>query len=344
MNRRPPIYPVFIPNSGCPFQCIYCDQRRVTGISRHLRRVEQAVRQVESFANHARNEATSGEIAFYGGTFTGLARRQQDQLLMLAQRYVDQGLFSGIRFSTRPDHIDANTLQHLAGYAVSAVELGIQSLSDTVLRSSQRGYDRQQALDAMELLGESPYKLGVQLMLGLPSDTPERFLASVQATIRARPDFVRVYPTLVFPGTELASWVTEGRYLPLSLKEAVDWCVPAYDACVQAGITVARLGLLLPSKLAFDSATVAGPWHPAYGQLVRSAWWRERIDASLRQWPNRVAGRVVVIRVGQRYSGDALGWKRQNIDHWRQKWNLKDVCVQRCPEEASMGFDLVING
>jgi histone acetyltransferase (RNA polymerase elongator complex component) len=343
MSRRPPIYPVFIPNAGCPFQCIYCDQRQVTESTRCLPRVDQAVRQVEAFANHAKYEATFGEIAFYGGTFTGLPHHRQDQLLGLAQGYVDQGLFSGIRFSTRPDHIDSNTVRHLAGYTVTTVELGIQSLSDTVLRASRRGYDRQQALDAMELVRRIPWKLGVQLMLGLPSDTPGRFLASVQATIATRPDFVRIHPTLVFPGTELAHWTTEGRYVPLSLQQAVDWCVPAYDACIQAGIPIARLGLLLPSKLAPDTVTVAGPLHPAYGHLVRSAWWRERIDASLGQWPNRVACSLVVIRVGQRHLSDALGWKRQNVDHWQQKWNLKDVSVKQCPDEESMGFDLVVN-
>lgn len=259
MSRRPPIYPVFIPNAGCPFQCIYCDQHQVTAIKRHSPWVEQAVSQVTSFANHAKNEAAFGEIAFYGGTFTGLPHRCLDQLLELAQGYVDRGLFTGIRFSTRPDFVDADTLRYLARYGITTVELGIQSLSDTVLRSSRRGYNRKQALDAMELLRRYPWKMGVQLMLGLPSDTPERFLASVQATIAARPDFVRLYPTLVFPGTELAHWTTDGRYLPLTLQQAVDWCVPAYDACLQAGIPIARLGLLLPSELDPGTATVAGP-------------------------------------------------------------------------------------
>lgn len=342
MTRKPVIYPVFLPNAGCPFQCMYCDQHAVTAVERHSARAQQAAAQIAFLAKHAQNNETHGEIAFYGGTFTGLSRSHRDQLLLLAQGYVDQGIFSGIRFSTRPDSMEADTLRSLARYRITTVELGIQSLSDTVLRSSRRGYTRRQALEALEVVRQYPWKLGIQLMLGLPGDTPERFLASVRTAIGAQPDFVRIHPTLVFPGTELATWTSQGRYLPLTVQQAVDWCVPAYDACIQAAIPVARMGLLLPSDFGSSSAVATGPWHPAYGQLVRSMWWRRRIDSSLKQWPGRIAGRSAALHVGPRYVSDVIGWKRRNLEHWRHKWDLREVSVEQRPDKQGMSFDLGI--
>jgi histone acetyltransferase (RNA polymerase elongator complex component) len=343
MRRRPPVYPIFLSFAGCPFRCIYCDQQAVTAVKHDQSWFERAVARLVSLAERIRVETVPGEIAFYGGTFTGLPLKLRDQLLKWAAGYVREGLFTGIRFSTRPDMLDADTLGTLSQYPITTVELGIQSLSDPVLEASRRGYSRDQALATLESLRHYPWKLGVQLMSGLPADTPKRFLDSVLDTIARNPDFVRFYPVLVFPGTELARWTADGRYQPLTVDEAVAGCVPAFDACLQAGIPVARMGLLLSSGIDSNMTRVAGPWHPAFGQLVRSAWWRQRIDETLEQWPSPPAGGCINLRVGQRHVGDVLGWKRQNLTHWRQKWDLKQMRVEGITNEDGRGFVLALN-
>jgi histone acetyltransferase (RNA polymerase elongator complex component) len=343
MRRRPPVYPIFLSFAGCPFRCIYCDQQAVTAVKHDQSWFERAIARLVSLAERIRVETVPGEIAFYGGTFTGLPLNLRDQLLKRAAGYVREGLFTGIRFSTRPDMLDADTLGALSQYPITTVELGIQSLSDPVLEACHRGYSRDQAVATIECLRQYPWKLGVQLMSGLPADTPKRFLDSVLDTIARNPDFVRFYPVLVFPGTELAQWTADGRYQPLTVDEAVAGCVPAFDACLQAGIPVARMGLLLSSGIDSGMTSVAGPWHPAFGQLVRSAWWRQRIDETLEQWPSPPAGGCINLRVGQRHVGDVLGWKRQNLTHWRQKWDLKQMSVEGITNEDGRGFVLALN-
>jgi hypothetical protein len=226
---------------------------------------------------------------------------------------------------------------------VTTVELGIQSLSNTVLQASRRGYSKHDALEACELVRQHHWNLGVQLMVGLPGDSQGGFLATVDETIAVRPDFVRLYPLLVFPGTELACWTACGQYQPLTVEEAVAWCVPAFDACSRTGIPIIRMGLMFSGGGDPGSRIVAGPWHPAFGQLVRSAWWRVRIDEAVGHAPDGRQGRCLTIRVGQRHVSDVLGWKRQNLDHWQARWDLSQVRIERTDSDNADDLAIAVN-
>jgi histone acetyltransferase (RNA polymerase elongator complex component) len=327
MNARPRIYPIFLPHAGCPFQCVYCDQRAVNSAAPEGLLGDQAQSQLGPLLREARKSALVGEVAFYGGTFTALPRQQMQLLLGIVTPYIEEGLFCGIRFSTRPDCLTPDICSFLKQFPVQTVELGVQSFSDVVLARSRRGYVQVQVERACALVREHGWNLGIQLMPGLPGDTPERFQQSVAATIALEPAFVRLYPTVVLAETQLAQWTRSGEYRPLTIEQAVRWCVPAYDAFGKAGIPIARLGLHADLGLQSGDALVAGPYHPAFGQLVRSAWWRERIDGQLAQLPEIGTGQRLAIHVAQRLVSDVVGLGRSNVDYWQQKWQLQAVTV-----------------
>jgi histone acetyltransferase (RNA polymerase elongator complex component) len=295
----------------------------------------QARRQLLPLVREARASALPGEIAFYGGTFTALPLSQMQQLLEVIDEYIGEGLFTGVRFSTRPDCLTPDVCCFLAKYPVRTVELGVQSLSNRVLARSRRGYTRETVEAACNAVRENHWALGIQLMLGLPGDCRARFHESVAAAIALQPDFVRIYPTLVLADTELARWTQRGAYQPLTLEQAVNWCVPAYDALVGAGISIARLGLHPDPALQASGMLLAGPNHPAFGQLVCSAWWRERIDAALAGSPEAGRATRLIIRVTSRMVSAVLGLRRSNRVYWQEKWGLQSIAVsgeQNWPE------------
>ena len=186
-----------------------------------------------------------------------------------ASAYVRQGIFTGIRFSTRPDCLGDEVVELISKYPVRAVELGVQSLSDTVLQKSRRGYSARSVEESAKRVRDSGWALGIQMMAGLPGDTRGLFIQSMDKAIALAPDFLRIYPTLVLAGTNLADSFRKGIYTPLSLDEAVTWLTPAYAAALRAGIPVIRMGLHPDPALEKPGVILAGPYHPAFGHLVR---------------------------------------------------------------------------
>ena len=338
------IYPIFIPHQGCPFRCVYCNQHAVTssaleeGVSPvHLvPRVRQGLAQL---VEDARRSGLPGEIAFYGGTFTALPMETMEELLDETIRWVRAGVFTGIRFSTRPDGITAEVARFLKNYPVRTVELGVQSLSDEVLARSRRGYSVETVEKAVAMVREKGWELGLQMMPGLPGDTRERFEESIYKAIRMKPAFVRIYPTLVLNETPLAEWYGSGAYDPLTLEQAIQWCVPAYDAFSKAGIAVARMGLHADPELRKEGRVLAGPYHPSFGYLVRVYWWRDRVDRHLRDRPGHTNTGRVVLHVSKRVVSEAVGPGRGNISYWRQKWKIDELKVIGEPDWLPTRFE-----
>lgn len=334
MRRFNTIFPVFLPHAGCPFQCVYCNQHAVvssspgrpTGGERaHLDRV------LPGLIEEARRRPAPGEIAFYGGTFTALSTETLEYVLDAATRWVEAGVFSGIRFSTRPDGISIARCSLLHRYPIQTVELGAQSLSDGVLHRSRRGYSAEAVRSASARVRENGWDLGIQLMPGLPGDTRSRFLESVRATIALEPAFVRLYPTIVLEGTPLAAWYREGRFEPLSLEEAIRWCAEACESLRKAGIPVARMGLHADPELRKPDRIVAGPYHPSFGYLVQVHRWREKLDRVLAAERGAVDGGRCCVRVPRHRISEVLGPGRSNVVYWREKWHLKDLWVEGVP-------------
>lgn len=352
MTEKQRIYPVFLPHAGCPFQCVYCNQRLVTsggaaGFS--AQRVLTGFQsQFDCLLDAARRcGGEPGELAFYGGTFTALSEDLLRAMLERVSPWVEQGVFSGIRFSTRPDTMSSPVCRLLRAYPIRTVELGVQSLSDAVLSASRRGYRAQVVRESAARVRTHGWQLGIQLMPGLPGDDRQNFLHSVAATIALRPDLVRLYPALVLPETVLARWYRQGRYRPLGLERAVAWCAAAYGAFRKAKIRVARMGLHADPELQKPGAVLAGPWHPSFGYLVKVRWWRDRVDAWLEGHLNPAAGwqpsaaaeglaepvadRRLTIHAANHLISEVLGPQRSNIRHWRERWHLRQVRVQGEP-------------
>lgn len=277
-------------------------------------------------AGDARRSGIPGELAFYGGTFTALPAGTLRIILDAASPLVQEGIFTGIRFSTRPDCITRDVCDLLAGYPIRTVELGVQSLSDAVLQASRRGYTAARVNHAVRLVREFGWETGIQLMPGLPEDTPRRFRDSVRETIALRPGMVRIYPTIVLKDTILAEWYRSGKYHALGIEEAIEWCLSAYDAFLQAGIPVARMGLHSDPELRKTERIVAGPYHPAFGYLVRVYRWRCKIDQFLGNSKSTPTEKLC-LHVPLNSLSEVIGPGRQNLRHWQEKWNLEHIKI-----------------
>ena len=323
-TRKPRVYPVFLPHVGCPFRCIYCNQYLVTGARPSGEILASIKRDLENLANRAKESQKPGEVAFYGGTFASLPILMREDLLRAAARWVKKGIFTGIRFSTRPDTISPEFMEELDRYPVSTVELGVQSLSDDVLRKARRGYLAASVEKALELLRTRSWKVGFQLMVGLPGDGKSHFLYSISETIRLRPDFVRIYPTLVLKETVLEDWYKRGLYKPIDLETAIELCAEAYDMLLKAGIPVIRMGLQASPELEKPTMVVSGPYHPAFGYLVRVRWWQKSIDRLLTMQERKIGSGLRLV-VPKRQISEVVGPARRNLEYLKQKWHLSSI-------------------
>ena len=336
--RKPFIVPVFIPHAGCPHRCVFCDQRRTTGQPVGLPDIQTINDAITAFLQYRRDAARWSEISFYGGNFLGLAAADQRVLLTLAETFVKQGRIDGIRFSTRPDTIDEERLRTIADFPVTTVEVGVQSLCDRVLTLNQRGHSAAQAEQSLRLLrARTPYRIGVQLMVGLPGDCLDDLLATGRRVAALKPDFTRVYPTLVLRGSRLAHWYAQGRFAPLTLENSLDHTKSLYEIFCRNQIRVIRMGLQPTAELNPDAGVVAGPFHPAYGELVLGALWR---DAVLRHLQRNGAGDgTLTIRIHPRSVSRVKGQHHRNIAAWKTQWPIQAVdilCDASLPENLAI--------
>lgn len=281
-TRRPLIVPIFIPNQGCPHRCVFCRQEKITDRPAHPVK-GQAVKEILDAALRSPrfDPSLKPEVAFYGGTFTGLAEEKISELLEAVIPYLREGFFHSIRLSTRPDALQEGKLELLRKFGVSTVELGAQSMDNRVLDLSRRGHSAEDTVAGVRGLRTHGFRVGIQLMPGLPGDTEEGFRRTVDRVMELRPDMVRLYPALVLRGTELETRYLEGLYRPLTLAEAVRICGEACARFEANGIPVIRIGLMSSPSLLEEDTIVAGPWHGALGFLVRSKIHRQRIEPRL---------------------------------------------------------------
>jgi histone acetyltransferase (RNA polymerase elongator complex component) len=310
-RKRIIIVPIFIPNEGCPYRCIYCQQEKITSQSVH--QVDESI--IKQTLHSAINStgfdpSREPEIAFYGGTFTRLSVRRMKEMLEAAAPFIREGLFKSIRVSTRPDSLQEEQLHLMKEQGVATVELGTQSMDDGVLKLSRRGHTARDTVESVDLLKGHGFKVGIQLMPGLPGDSEDTFMKTVDEVIKLRPDMVRLYPTLVIKGTELAGWYAEDRYHPLSLEAAVRIC---HQSCVRLemkDIPVIRIGLMSSPTLLQGDGIVAGPWHNALGFLVRSGIHQEKIAPCL---PKRGVASQIRLRVPPKEIPLVRGYKNRGL-------------------------------
>lgn len=284
MPLAPFIIPVFIPQAGCPHQCVFCNQEAITATGREtdfaLMRT-RAYAEVRRFLAFKRDKRRLVELAFFGGNFLGLEPYRLKWYLGLARSLYKAGLIHALRFSTRPDTVSPFTLSLLQGVPVSVVELGAQSMHNEVLNLAGRGHTVSHTVLAAGLLKEFGFNTGLQIMPGLPGDTPELALSTGQLAAKLKPLCVRIYPTLVLKGSPLAHMYQSGAYHPWELEQAVNVTAALYRLFSLNNITVIRMGLQAASELAPGASLLAGPYHPAFGHLVISRLFLEKITAVL---------------------------------------------------------------
>jgi len=334
------VIPYFIPHQGCPHQCLFCNQQSITGqdlFSPASRRDIDAV--ISRWLAYRKPDDRGGrsagvQFAFYGGSFTCLPREQQVAMLEAVVSWVHRGEIETIRLSTRPDCVDATTCGFLHQYGVGCVELGVQSLDDDVLEASRRGHDSKDCHVAMKYIKNSGLHAGIQLMPGLPGETRRSFRRTIEQTIALAPSFVRLYPVLVVQKSGLALRYAEGGYTPLSLEMAVVLTAWARHRLLDAGIPVVRMGLQPSASL--EKSVLAGPYHPAFGELVMARQWLHTTRKILAAHPGGKIQLTIAERDLSCFNGIGRA-NRKRLQHLGLEERL-EVVVDNNLERGSMQY------
>lgn len=300
--------PIFVPHKGCPFDCVFCNQKHITGTNNEVDE-EYIKKTVEEYLKTLPRNDSIIEIAFFGGSFTGIDPCIQRRFLSTAHEYVKNGMIDGIRISTRPDYIDETILKQLSEFGVTTIELGVQSLDDGVLKKSNRGHTADDVEKAVKLIRKYPFKLGLQMMTGLPGDTDARSLKTADGIIGLKPEFVRIYPTLVVKDTYLEIMYNRGEYTPQTVPEAVNLCKQLLVKFENAKITVIRIALQTTEEISPGGSLVAGPFDSRFRERVESAVYYDKLYGVLQ---NKCIKNTVVT-VNSREISKAIGAGRENI-------------------------------
>ncbi|MBQ9744450.1 MAG: radical SAM protein [Clostridia bacterium] len=325
--------PVFIPHLGCPNQCIFCNQRYISGAEKFEENNVKNI--IESVLSTVR-ENTECEIAFFGGSFTGIDRALMVKLLDIAQGYVNDGRVTGIRMSTRPDYINKDIISILKKYSVSIVELGIQSMNNDVLDYLKRGHTSEDTVRAAELLNKANIPFVGQMMIGLPTASSEDEIYCAEQICKLGAVASRIYPTVVFNNTALKDVTLKGEYTPLSVEEAVNRSSDVLDVFLKHGVECIRIGLCESDNLHSDDTYFAGPNHPSIGEMVKSALYLKRIEACL----DGKKGENILLICPKGATSQVIGNKRKNTDYLRQKYGFKKIHV--IEDERLKSFDIEI--
>ena len=306
--------PIFVSHRGCPFACVFCNQKHITGVEKRVTGADADNIILSSLATIGDRQA---EAAFFGGSFTGIPADEQEELLSAAHKYIKSGQIVGIRLSTRPDYIDRNVLDRLKKYGVTTIELGVQSLDAEVLKLSGRGHTEQDVIEAVELIKEyGCFSLGLQMMTGLPGDTKEKSIETGRKITALKPDFVRIYPALTVKDTEMERMYKRGEYTPQTVEEAVDVCKELVKLFEENNIDVIRVSLQTTDEICEGGSVVAGPYHPNFRELVNSSIYYDKLYDMLKNTDEK----YVTVYVPSQDIPSAVGYKRCNID--RIKKNL----------------------
>ena len=301
------VIPIFIPHRGCPHCCLFCNQQKISGYARDNPAQVSVAGTIDEWLlrKGSRNQV---QVAFFGGSFTCLPIGEQVALLAAVQPYIREKKIDSIRLSTRPDCIDPAICRLLQKYSTGVVELGAQSLNDTVLQQSLRGHSAAHIRQSFKLLKASAIQVGLQLMPGLPGETSGSFLRGIDEVIGLKPDFVRLYPTLVVKDSGLEKMYQAQKYRPLSLNKAIALTARCYEKLTEAGIDVVRTGL--QPSISLNENVVAGPYHPAFGELVQSRLWLKKIRARLALLD---PSKKLLIHISPRDMSAVVGMKKQNL-------------------------------
>lgn len=317
------VIPVFVPHLGCPNDCIFCNQKSISGQKKNLTK-EEAKKTIDYFLENIKDKDAKKEIAFFGGSFTGIDEKQQEELLQIAYEYIKNGQVDSIRISTRPDYINKEILKRLKKYKVKTIELGVQSANDYILSRANRGHTFKDVVKASKLIRWYGFNLGHQMMVGLPESNRIDEINTAKALIKLKPKMIRIYPVLVIKGTKLEKEYNYGIYEPLSVVQAVETCKQLVRMFNDKKIDVIRVGLQNTEEIcepgSNQSEVVAGPFHPAFRQLVESGLWYDAIVEKIKKLNVKV--KEVEVTVNPIDANNVIGHKRENVKKLQELYEV----------------------
>ncbi|EGT3798698.1 radical SAM protein [Clostridioides difficile] len=315
MKKR--IIPIFVPHKGCPHDCIFCNQKKITGVSTDV--TSEDARNIIEECLETIDKDADVEIAFFGGSFTAIDIDIQKSLLSVAKEYVEKSLVKDIRMSTRPDCIDEDILSMLKEYKTSIIELGVQSLDEKVLLDSIRGHQSEIVYKSSKMIKNSGIKLGLQMMIGLPADTEEKCIFTAKKFVELKPDCVRVYPTLVVKDTGLEKLMEQNKYNPFTLEESVNIVKKVLVLFYVNNINVIRVGLQATDDIQIGKAVLAGPYHPAFRELVEADMIKDYLEFVILQNKNI---KQMLVKSNKKNISKIIGNKKTNVKYMEEKFGV----------------------
>lgn len=327
-DRKQYVIPIFIPHLGCPNDCSFCNQKSISGKTK-MPTKEEVIKTIEDNLNSIKDEEANKEIAFFGGSFTGIEIEKQKKYLEIANEYIKDKKIDGIRLSTRPDYINKDILKMLKEYHVKTIELGVQSTNDYILKRCNRGHNFEDVKKASKLIRRYGFNLGHQMMVGLPESTKLDEIRTAKDLIKLKPKMVRIYPVLVIKGTKLEKELEAGEYKPLTVLQAVERCKELLYLFNKKNIQVIRVGLQNTDEITDpknrESEVVAGPYHPAFGQLVEDSMWYDSIVDKIKNINVKV--KEVKIKVNFADMNNVIGHKKSNVKKIKDTYDV-DMVVE----------------
>ena len=323
--------PIFIPHLGCPNGCVFCNQKKISG---HVGFCREAVKRELDTAFATVTGEIPAQIAYFGGSFTGIDREDMLFLLGVAKEYINAGKCESIRISTRPDYISEEILGILWDHGVRTIELGIQSMDDEVLRASRRGHTAEDSVRKSE-----GFSVVGQMMTGLPASTVASEIMTAKRICEMGADGARIYPTVVFRETVLAEMAKRGEYLPLTTEDAVERTAAALSIFLAHGVNVIRVGLQATELLTGGEETMSA-YHPAIGEMVYSRYFRDALEKALKH--EKTNGKYAVISVNPADLSKMIGQKGANRQYLQMQFSLRGI--RFCPDEkmAKNGFSVML--
>ena len=322
------IIPIFVPHLGCPNDCVFCNQKSISGQTKMITK-DDVKNTIDYYLENIKEKDSKKEVAFFGGSFTGIEIEKQKELLEAAYEYIKEDKIQSIRISTRPDYINKEILKMLKNYKVETIELGVQSSNDYILKKAGRGHNFADVKKASRLIRRYRFKLGHQMMVGLPESTRIDEINTARDLIKLRPKMVRIYPVLVIKNTKLEKDLQEGKYEPISLAQAVDICKELVAMFTKKNIEVIRIGLQNTDKItdpsSEDSEVVAGPYHPAFRQLVESGMWYDVIVSKIKKLNVKV--KEVQVTINPIDVNNVIGHKKENVEKLKDLYDV-DLIIE----------------
>lgn len=333
--------PVFVPHLGCPNDCVFCNQKKITGCDTY--NYEATRDQIRSQLKTANIQTDNIQIAFFGGSFTGIEKSSMISMLGVANEFIERGEVGSVRISTRPDYIDSEILSILKTYNVTDIELGIQSMDDIVLKTAERGHSSSDSLRAAKLITDNGFNFVGQMMVGLPGSDLEKEIFTARAICEMGTCGVRIYPTLVFSDTKLECMYQSEQYLPLSVDEAAFRCAKIMKIFEDNGVPIIRLGLCETDNLRTEGSVIAGPYHPAMGELSENKFYLEEIEKTIKQSFADTQNKSLRVFVSKGSISKAIGQKKSNKLYLQNNYLFSSIKFAEDPALCGRKIRVVVN-